>query len=293
MLRDDDELGGLVDPATDAPVEAAVRRALPFAGFLLDTVPRPLIRRAAHAFERLVSPGFITHYALRKHAVREQLLRAIGAGARQVVLVGAGFDMLASAVPKGVRVFELDHPATQRARREALGGTPASDVTFVAVDLAKDRLRDALLAAPAFDADADTVFVAEGLLMYLEPEYVDAVLADMCLGCASHTLILTIITPDARNRLRLHSQRKVVDWCMRWLDEPFVWGERRERLPAILEHHGLAIESVLSTAELRDVLLSAPARRRMPRATGELIVIAKRPRTGADVVRPPERVAAR
>lgn len=272
LLRNDDELGFLVDPACLLGIESAVRSAVPGLGHLLDYVPWVVLRRAALLTERIISPGFVAHYALRKRAVRECLAESIAADFRQVVLVGAGFDMLGESVPSGVRVFEVDHSATQSAR---LGSTGRPTV-FVATDLSTRGLRSALEASPLFDSAIDTVFVAEGLLMYLSAERVNALLGDVCNQSSRVRLILTAVTPDANGRVRIHSQRAAVDWCMQWLDEPFQWGESADDLVRTLRAHALQVERMISTTDLRDEILPLRARKRMPHPTGELVVVATR-----------------
>jgi len=275
LLRGDAELGHLIDETALRPLELAIRATVPLLGLAIDHVPWPLLRRSALVIERLLSPGFVAHYALRKSAVRTELLRAIADGHRQVVLLGAGFDMLGSSLPDGARIFEVDHPATQAAKRHALRGVVSRAVTFVAVDLAVSDLQDALLAAPGFDRAADTVFVAEGLLMYLSPSRVGALLQALVENGSRRTrAVLTVITPDAAGRFRLHTQRHAVDVSMRWLDEPFVWGAPRSALEPLLREHGLHVRRIVSTFELREALLEQPARRRLPRPTGELVVVA-------------------
>ena len=112
--------------------------------------------------------------------------------------------------------------------------------------------------------------------MYLTPARVDAVLRDMGARCGGRTrAIVTVITPDAAGRMRLHTQRRVVDMCMGWLDEPFVWGERREAIDSLLLRHGMRAIKIVSTLELRDQVLGGRARRRLPRATGEIVVVAE------------------
>ena len=61
LLRDDPELGHLVDRVTLAPIERAVREVVPVLGSLLDHAPWPLLKRAAFVAERLLSPGFVAH----------------------------------------------------------------------------------------------------------------------------------------------------------------------------------------------------------------------------------------
>jgi len=287
LLRDDADLGPLIHPPSLAPLEMAVRGVVPALGLALDHIPWRILRRASLAAEKLLSPGFVAHYALRKNAVRAEILRAIDEGHRQVVLVGAGFDMLGGSLPEGVRVFEVDHPTTQAAKIGALRGTPPRDVTFVPLDLAVNELGEALARSPGYARDADTVFVAEGLLMYLTAARVGALLRDFS-GRGTHRTrsILTVITPDASGRPRLQSQRRAVDLCMRWLGEPFVWGASRDAIVSLLAQHGLTAQRIFSTLEVRDSVLHGRARRRLPRATGEIIVVAD----GGGAVDPPASV---
>lgn len=271
LLRDDPALGHLVDRRTLDAVERSIREPLPGIGWALDRVPWPILRRAALGVERLVSPGFVAHYVLRKHLVRTHLLEAIADGHRQVVLVGAGFDMLSAAVPDVANVFEVDLPATQAAKQRALAGAGMREVTYVPVDLSTDSLRSALLDAPGFDPRADTVFVAEGLLMYLDRPTVEGVFADITELDGRVRLVASIVTPDPKGRVRLHSQRRVVDLCMTLLGERFLWGESAERLEETLAAYDLDLEIVSSTTEL-DRMTKEPIRGR--RRTGEVIVVA-------------------
>ena len=272
LLRDDPALGHLVDRRTLDAVDRSIREPLPGIGWALDRVPWPLLRRAALGVERLVSPGFVAHYAWRKHLVRTHLLEAIEDGHEQVVLVGAGFDMLSAAVPDGARVFEVDLPATQAAKQRAMNGSGMREVTYVPVDLSTSSLRAALLDAPGFDPHADTVFVAEGLLMYLERPDVEGILADMTEMAGRVRLVASIVTPDPKGRVRLHSQREVVDLCMRLLGERFRWGESVERLEETLAAYDLDLEVVASTTHLdKDRRAREKSGRRW---TGEVIVVA-------------------
>ncbi len=273
LLRDDPAFEGLIDQTARDQIEASVRATIPAFGVALDRLPWPALRRLAFAVERLVSPGFIAHYALRKHAVRAHLRTATESGYRQVVLLGAGFDMLATSLPASTSLFEVDLPATQAAKRAACAPSPHTH--FVPVDLSQERLLDALHRTGAFDPQAPTVFVAEGLLMYLAADRVAALLDDIASASTGGTrVIVSVLTPDSRGLFRIHSQRRVVDVCMRWLEEPFVWGIQRGEIASLLSSHGLRLESITCTTELRDALLPRRARRRIPRRTGELVVLA-------------------
>src|SRR4029450_13670513 len=98
------------------------------------------------------------------------------AGAAQFVILGAGFDTRAYRLPNDtrVRVFEVDSPQTQMVKRETLQkvGIDSSAVTFVAADFEKDDWRGCLSAA-GFDPDERTLFLWEGVTMYLSRETVE------------------------------------------------------------------------------------------------------------------------
>src|SRR2546430_1042104 len=73
---------------------------------------------------------------------------------RQIVILGAGYDTRAARLPRaGVRFFEVDHPATQAAKRERLArldNHPSEAATFVACNFQREDPIDRL-AASAFE----------------------------------------------------------------------------------------------------------------------------------------------
>ena len=100
-------------------------------------------------------------------------LQAIKAGIGQVVIVAAGYDCRALRFrTSGVRFIELDHPSTQADKRRILDDMSAdvTDVAYAAADFTVDDV-SAALAAAGHDARAATLFLVEGLLIYL-PEQV-------------------------------------------------------------------------------------------------------------------------
>jgi len=77
----------------------------------------------------------------RSRYAEEQLEKSISAGIRQYVLIGAGLDSFAlrrQDVLSSLKVYELDHPATQTAKRERLSRLRIplpTNLEFVPVDL--------------------------------------------------------------------------------------------------------------------------------------------------------------
>ncbi len=110
--------------------------------------------------------------SLRSRHAEQALADAVGRGVRQYVVLGAGLDTFAYRNPfaaRGLRVFEVDHPATQRWKRARLAeagiDVPAS-ASFAPVDFERDTLADGLARA-GFDADAPVFFSLLGVVVYL------------------------------------------------------------------------------------------------------------------------------
>jgi methyltransferase (TIGR00027 family) len=106
------------------------------------------------------------------------VVAAIDRGVRQIVVGAAGYDGRAFRYAKpDVRWFEVDHPATQRDKRERLErlGIATPQVRFVEADFTRDPVADRLLAA-GLDASVPSLFLLEGIAAYLEPAVLESVL---------------------------------------------------------------------------------------------------------------------
>jgi methyltransferase (TIGR00027 family) len=113
----------------------------------------------------------------RSRYTEDQLERAVEEGIKQYVILGAGLDTFPYRNPhagRGLRVFEMDHPATQQWKRELLAAAEIpipSSVIFVPSDFERQTLSEALRLA-TFDANEPTFFSWLGVTMYLEREAV-------------------------------------------------------------------------------------------------------------------------
>ncbi len=117
----------------------------------------------------------------RSRYAEDQLARAVDRGCAQYVVLGAGLDTFAYRNPysaQGLRVFEVDHPATQAWKRERLAAgqisIPAS-VEFVPVDFERQSLSDAL-AERGFDRRLPAFFSWLGVTPYLTATAFEATL---------------------------------------------------------------------------------------------------------------------
>jgi methyltransferase (TIGR00027 family) len=118
-----------------------------------------------------LGPYLRAFFVMRSRFAEDALAAAVAAGVRQYVVLGAGFDTFAYRNPFAeLRVFEVDHPATQAVKRQRLAHSeieiPAS-LTFVPIDFTTTKLDDALLGA-GFDATQPAFFSWLGVVPYLE-----------------------------------------------------------------------------------------------------------------------------
>jgi methyltransferase (TIGR00027 family) len=112
---------------------------------------------------------------VRSRFAEDALASAFGRGTRQLVVLGAGLDTSAYRTTlEGLRVFEVDHPATQAWKRQRLteAAIPIpSSLTFAPVDFERETLSDGLAAA-GFDSAIQTFFTWLGVVPYLTEQAV-------------------------------------------------------------------------------------------------------------------------
>ena len=118
----------------------------------------------------------------------------------QCVVLGAGYDTRADRLPALAdrHVFEVDHPATQTAKRAVIDrlGLEHTHIAYVAVDFERDDLATELDAA-GFDRSSPTLFIWEGVTQYLTREAVEATLT-VIRGLAVSGTFVIVTYVDAR-----------------------------------------------------------------------------------------------
>jgi methyltransferase (TIGR00027 family) len=151
---------------------------------------------ARERMQRRFLEGRALMMAVRTVAIDQAVRQA---AAPQVVILGAGLDGRAWRMTelREAVVFEVDHPDTQRekvARAASLPGI-AREVRFVPVDFTRDRLEDKLAAA-GHDPNRPTIWIWEGVVMYLTRAEVEATLAVVSRRSASGSrLIIAYAAP--------------------------------------------------------------------------------------------------
>jgi methyltransferase (TIGR00027 family) len=205
------------------------------------------IRAGKGGFGRKMGRVMADIMALRTTAIDSAVRDAIAAGATQLVVLGAGYDGRAWRMPEmaGVKVFEVDHPATQGDKRTHLPELPPSigHVELVPIDFEKESLGPVLDRA-GHDSASPTCWIWEGVVMYLTRDAMRATLAGIANRSApGSTLIVNYHTVHRRLFARL----------MFWLiGEPQISAWTPEEMAADLRSVGFAVREDSGMADWND-----------------------------------------
>ena len=218
---------------------------------------RPLLRGALWPLLRGA-----TSMQIRTRVIDDELDRFLAAGGRQLVLLGAGFDARAHRLAERLgdtRVFEVDHPATQRLKRERFGEARA---TYVAWNFERDAMDElpARLASVGHDRAKPTFTIWEGVTIYLTEGAIEATAATVraysAAGsrlCFTYTDTRALTSPRLRGRLLRAAVRRV--------GEPFRYGWLPKELAGWWQARGFRV--------LADVVMGEAGRRMLPAAWAE------------------------
>jgi methyltransferase (TIGR00027 family) len=189
---------------------------------------------------REASLGFFDHLALRTRIIDDAVTKATTDGARQVVLLGAGLDARAHRLRclQNSTGFEVDFPSTQELKRRKASALPlaARAVRYAACDFNDVTLQEALVAI-GFNPAQPTIWVWEGVTMYLPSEAVEASVAAMAeLSAADSTLIVTYVTPE--RAVFVPKLAPFMAGLLGVLAEPLRANFTPEAMAALLQKHG-------------------------------------------------------
>lgn len=254
--------GSPAAPSPTALLSAAARAA----HRLVDEPPLLLDDPLA---EPLLGPGGAEAIGYHRHLRHEPVLAAarVSAAVRQrlvedelqrtrpdvLVLLGAGLDTTGLRhAATGARVVEVDLPATQRWKREALaraGFDVPPSLHWVEADLSTTEPLAALLAEGATPSDARTLVSWLGVSMYLDEGDVERTLTSLA-GLGSRTTLVMDHVLDPRSRD--DAARRYADAVSAMAGqagEPWRWTASVARLDAVLGRTGWSATAHLTERE--------------------------------------------
>jgi len=158
--------------------------------------------KVSHEYYERLLPGFTNSVRTRVRYFDDFVKKSIDEGLEQLVILGAGYDTRAYRIEglKGkVKVYEVDHPNTQSVKiekiKEIFGSLP-EHVIYVPVDFETENFGERLVEK-GYDRSFKTLFLMEGLIMYITLEAVDETLTFIAKNSVKGSVILFDYFPES------------------------------------------------------------------------------------------------
>lgn len=179
--------------------------------FLYPTLPTP--EKAA-----------IANLVPSRTMVFDEIIETNLGDAAQFVVLGAGLDTRAYGTlsQSGIVIFELDQAVDQAHKRKYLAAAKieSSHVRFVEVDFSDGDWINSLLATD-YDPERKTIFLWEGVTLYLSKRAVEATLRALMGNAASGSVVIADIYAERFVKL---TRNKVISWSLELTGEEIVFG---------------------------------------------------------------------
>ena len=213
---------------------------------------------------RKMFPIGIHEYVLaRTRLFDEAFVNTLDRGFSQIVLLGAGMDTRALRFQdrnQGAKIFELDIDATQRYKRQVYERKKTAlpdTLVFVPIDFNKQRLAD-VLAQAGYREEQQTLFLWEGVAMYLEAEAVDNTLAFIRDSAAEGSIVVFdyVRASVLRRENTLYGEQAAYNTVAR-AEEGWIFGIEDGEIEGFLTKRGLKLFSHYTPSDLEAAYLTA------------------------------------
>jgi methyltransferase (TIGR00027 family) len=179
----------------------------------------------------------------------------------QIVLTGAGFDLIALHFTKGkkVKVFELDQIQTLNVKVETLrkAGIRHDWITYIPVDYSNESWDDKLLGA-GFDKTKKTLFLWQSVSLYLEADIFKETLSKMADLCVAGSIIAQDLYSKAYILGEISKIAKRSSRMMGRMGEPWIFGidmsnDPKAAVESFLKDCGLKMTEYIQFGEKLDI----------------------------------------
>lgn len=234
------------------------------------------VRKLGIKKSRKFTPGGFEYVLARTAFFDHQLLSALEKGTKQLVILGAGFDTRAHRFAKqcsGCRIIELDIATTQNRKKKCLqqaGITIPKNLTFASINFNLESLPDVLRQA-GYDNELKTLFLWEGVSMYLGKAAVDATLQFVS-ACKNRESLLvfdyiaTVPNSDVDKYYGVQTWRET--WAKYRQAEPFKFTIDDTQVASYMNEMGLRIKAHLNEQEIEEHYLPRASHKNLEKVTG-------------------------
>ncbi len=246
------------DPRFRGPDNLAVK--------ILPAVPRWMLEFSPlrnFLVGKMFPPGIYEYVCARTKVIDSVFMAALDNHFAQVVLLGAGFDTRALRFADhnlATTIFELDVPATQKPKLQIYRKNKfmiPSRLVFASIDFNRERISDVLHKAGYQDGQL-TLFIWEGVSMYLSAEAVNSTLAfiQSCAAPGSWVVLDYIYASVLRQENRYYGEQDIYRFVFR-SGEGWTFGLEEGEVEPFLAARGFKMLAHYTPVELETQILTA------------------------------------
>jgi methyltransferase (TIGR00027 family) len=210
-------------------------------------------------FVRKYPVGMYEYVIARTKIIDAEFKRALDQGFGQILIFGAGFDSRGIRLgnkARGTCVFELDAPATQAAKVERYHQKKIEipeNLVFIPIDFDRESLPERLFQA-GFENDRPSLFILEGLTMYLQPESIDSTFRIIGeLAVKGSRIVFDHIYASVVRRENLYEGERELYSSTADNGEGFYFGIEKGHVNEFLEGYGFTVDKILDSDALEDI----------------------------------------
>jgi methyltransferase (TIGR00027 family) len=222
----------------------------------------PPVRK--YIYRLIPAKGMYEYVIARTKYIDAVFKEALAGRFDQILIFGAGFDTRAlrfREISGTTKIFELDAAITQEAKiaqYHKRGLTIPPNLTFIQIDFDKDSL-SAKLEAAGFDRHKKSLFVLEGLLMYLQPESVDEtfrIIRDFA-GTGSQVVFDHVYSSVLRHEELYDGERKIVEQVLK-AGESWQFGIEKGGIEQFLSSYDFRLCEQRDASQLEQIYFKDP-----------------------------------
>ena len=220
-----------------------------------------ILRWFVRTFSNRMAPGSYYFHTARAKCIDAMLEQSINEGLEQLVILGAGLDTRAYRfhdMLRHVKVFEVDHPNTQAMKKARITRLPLShpvNVSYVSLDFNDQNLDE--LIKNGYSSTLRTLFIWEGVCMYLTAEAVDKVLVFTSehSGPGSSIIFDYIFQSMVEGKCDYYGARESAKYVEK-KGEPYLFGIEEGTINEFLENRGLKLISEYTPTMLEKAFMT-------------------------------------
>lgn len=224
--------------------------------FILPVIKIGILRRLF--MDRFYPKGMYEYVIARTKFIDDVFRNSMTNGIEQILIFGAGFDS------RGIRfkdlniktkIFELDAPVTQEAKINQLkkrGVKINSNIIYVPINFNRESIEERLLES-GFDTNKKTLFILEGLTMYLNPDTIDNTfkVINRIAGKNSEIIFDYVYLSVLRGENLFYGEMDILKQVNK-VDEPWNFGIEKGELDSFLKMRKFHIIKELNSEDLED-----------------------------------------